>query len=199
MAKRKGGRISHKHSEKIQIEGSFMCDFITNLKTIYDKLKKEAQSIHDIVCVKEQSNLELFENCITIGKVKNETSVNNENPGIYVFKIIEEQIIEDFDSVEYGAKTNYNFSGRFEEGKVLYLGKAEDSLKKRLEEHIKGPSSKNTYSLRLSNGTRNRLFGKIALYIFELKKEYCDYKKIILSTVESQLHELCKPVVGTSR
>lgn len=121
-------------------------------------------------------------------------------PGIYVFKMKDECPLNEFDSVEYAPKTNAELNGEsFVKNDILYLGKSESNLAKRLEEHIKGPSSKKTYALRLNDSKREHIIGNFDLYCFILKDKFNRHSKLILSTVESYLHDNLKPKVGSKR
>lgn len=179
-----------------------MCSLIKRLNNINEKLLKEAELIKQIVVGNQNDvSLKLFEKYTRFEKVKKEPNLETDGPGIYVFRISTNKSIPvlNFDTVQYGAKTNIHCGSSFENENILYLGKTEESLESRLKEHISNPGGRKTYSLRLSDPARCHLLGHIDLYIFRLKNEYFAYKKIILSTIESRLHDICEPVVGTSR
>lgn len=118
--------------------------------------------------------------------------------GVYIFYAKEDtfQIPNTFDDVKYGAKLR---EGSCTEAKrCLYLGKSYD-VKKRIKEHLSNEGEKSPYSLKCSHCNREALFDGAQIYVFALKTEYKDYKAIILSTIESMLHEEFEPMIGTKR
>ena len=78
---------------------------------------------------------------------------------------------------------------------ILYVGKSYNMNKRKKEHQSKGESS--PYSLKLGNPKRTSI--KCEMKEFYLKKEYLEYKEIIIPLTEQKLHELLKPISGTCR
>ena len=161
-------------------------------------LEKEAEKIKNIILNGTNASLDLFDIVNNNDKTCNISTIKN-TCGIYVFMMINNTPVNNFNYVNYGAKTNNNLNGsNFSVNKCFYLGKSENSLVKRLNEHlIDSPST--TYSLKLDDINRQHVRGNISLYTFVLRNVYLNYKKIILSVVESFLHDSLTPMVGTIR
>ena len=94
-------------------------------------------------------------------------------------------------------KTCKEWNGYFCDKEILYLGKSESNVSKRLSEHISGTSSDSNYALKLDDENRKALLGNVEVFVFKLKPKYQDYKKTILSAVESRLHDELFPKVGS--
>lgn len=131
---------------------------------------------------------------------------NEKHSGIYVFKVINEVEVNsaegEFNDVVKPAsllKKSAIEKEVFSKDEILYVGKKEDDICTRVNEHINMSEDGTTSSLRLNAKSRRHLFGNIEVYIFTLKKEYDSHKKIILTGVEHYLHELLKPLVGSKR
>lgn len=173
------------------------------LKELDNLLSDEAKNINKYIKGEKKeykSNIfDLISNNINIQNQQNPEK--NSSPGIYIFKVANNtKLSYEFNNVQYAAKINNNINSDLSISKddFLYLGKAENSLCSRLDEHLT-KCKKKTYSLKLFDKNRQSLFNNISLYTFALKKEFQNYKKIILSTVESELHKLLRPIVGSSR
>ena len=195
----------YRDGEVSKVKKCIMC-FRMSMDNVLDKLKALLADEANNVYIYVNSNESKFTSDIFNLSLNNTTINESKNPeisklpGIYIFKMSENlECDKYFDSVKYGAKTNDNLENNtFKKGDVLYLGKTEVSLESRLNEHLLSCGNK-TYSLRLFDDKRKYLFGNFVLFTFELKKEYDKYKKIILSTIESELHDLLNPVVGSRR
>lgn len=125
-------------------------------------------------------------------------------PAIYIFKITNslKLNIDNFDNVTYGAKINIepninenSFDLFININDILYVGKSHE-INKRIREHTIRASDR-TYSLRLFEPDRTVFNGKYKIYIFKCLNE--KYFKMILSTIESILHEKLTPIVGSKR
>lgn len=135
--------------------------------------------------------------------------IGGNRPGLYIFRINSQMPIQvnKFDAVDNAPKLNQKNhrilgikkSDDFKNLEILYLGKSEENVYKRLIEHISNPKSKSTYALRLGHQNRNMLNGKLDLFVFELKEEYREFAKTILSSIESRLHDKLYPRVGSKR
>ena len=169
------------------------------LKLSNDCLAKEAERIANIVKNNDNNTLLFFDALapIRITAASVLQGVKND-PAIYVFRMAKAVSKAKFDDVKYGAKTNSNLKGtKFKKDGFLYLGKAEN-VQKRLDEHLDA-ADKAPYSLKLGHSNRSHLVSNVELYVFYLKKEFKRYKLTILSAVESRLHDLLEPYVGTKR
>lgn len=161
-------------------------------------LEKEAEKIKDFILNGANVSLDLFD-MVNNNDETCDTSAIKNTGGVYVFMMIKNTPVNKFNAVNYGAKTNNNLNGTtFPVSKCFYLGKSENSLLERLKEHLT-KSSSTTYSLKLNDVNRQHVLGNISLYTFVLRNEYLDYKKIILSVVESFLHDSLAPMVGSKR
>ena len=181
-----------------------MCnnEMINNFERIIELCENEADKMQNAIGkAPSEYKSNIFSKCDTIQcKEINNKSILAEQSGIYFFVITNNTSLpNDFDGVKYGAKTNENFKEEaLKEWDVFYLGKTEGSLDKRIKEHCVKSSTK-TYSLKLDDKRRERLKEFLKVYMFTLNKEYQEYAKLILSTVESFLHGKCNPKIGSSR
>lgn len=177
------------------------------LLSIDDFFDKETTNI-----VNNLNSLESYSSDIFDGKQFNVSiiSMNKVNkPGLYIFRINSQTPIQvnGFDSVKNAPKLNQKNheilgiqkSDAFKNQDILYLGKSEENVSKRLSEHISNPTSKSTYALRLGHQNRNMLNGKFEVIVFELKEKYKKFAKTILSSIESRLHDKLNPRVGSKR
>lgn len=179
-----------------------------------EKLSKLFDDFEDM-CEKEASKIfafykdntgdfdsELFElkhNKIKIDCITNKNK--EKKSGIYIFIVSSKFTIncDEFDSVTYAAKTNDRLKkNTFIENDCFYLGKSESDILGRISEHLNNETTK-TYSLRLNSESREFVINKIHLFTFVLKDDFIKYKKLLLPTIESYLHELLKPKVGSKR
>lgn len=165
---------------------------LEKLKSIYDAIKSDVDSISNS---KNSASLNFFDK----GQVGVPPAAR---PGIYIFKTTKKTQLNPrvFGSVKYAAKTNKNFpnDGQVEAGKYAYVGKSEDSVKKRLEEHIE-QCPKTTYSLRLFDRKRKSLKKCVSVEVYYLKDVYADYAKLILPAAEGALFDALKPFIGSKR
>lgn len=124
------------------------------------------------------------------------TNIPNDCPAIYIF-YSEKEIVNiepSFNEVGYGSKANLKED---RSKKFIYLGKSY-TIKKRIDEHLSSDES-SPYSLKYNHEKRKDVLKGTVLYIFELKEEFKGYKEVILSTIETNLHISCEPLVGSRR
>lgn len=165
------------------------------LETLF---KEEANRIEIMIKNKTIDKLDLFE-VVNFNDKTTTICCGPKKCGIYVFMMVNDTLINNFNDVNYGAKTNKNLTDSyFPSNKCFYLGKSETDIEERIMEHL-SQSSSTTYSLKLDDINRQHVKGNIALYAFVLKNEFMEFKKIILSVVESFLHDSLTPMVGTKR
>lgn len=79
------------------------------------------------------------------------------------------------------------------------MEKSEERVFNRLNEHIIYDRNNKTYALKLSDENRSNVLGNIDVFVFELKEEYREFAKTILSSIESRLHDKLYPRVGSKR
>lgn len=183
--------------------------YIKNALKLLDELfGNESNKIDK--CVKDPSykyESKLFEltlNGCKIGDTQNPKP--KDGPGIYIFMIDYDNknnqfvsLTDEFNKVKYGAKAKKAFvNKKIENGTILYLGKDEENILKRINEHLDRCSDK-TYSLRIFDEKRKDLSDKIIIYAFVLSDGFQKYKKTILSDIENRLHLLLNPIVGSRR
>ncbi len=185
-------------------------ELISVLESINLRFKKEAKDVSNYVrngsCLAENSMFSYDGNMIIKGVCdKFKTKYDKNRAGIYVFEIVNQVNIdnteEGFNATSNSAKIKKGIIGKgkttFEPKEILYLGKKEKDIANRINEHIclEGTTS----SLKLNDANRCHLYQNVRVYAFVLKEEYNNYAKVIVSGVESHLHEILKPLVGTSR
>lgn len=125
--------------------------------------------------------------------------------GIYIFKVKGKYTVSAaFNSVTCGATWNDMTDMSLDSTSTLYLGKTK-SLYTRIAEHFSAVQT-SPNSLKLGTTDRKFLFNDIVIYAFGLKNQYNSTKKtkkveenIVLGSVESLLHDLLIPKVGSSR
>lgn len=125
--------------------------------------------------------------------------------GVYIFLLnkkleYSKSDIDKFNSVSYGSKMREDHEGdilNLCKNSAFYLGKSFE-INKRIDQHC-NLNTGTTYSLRLSNESRNSFKGILVVKYFVLKDEYEPFKDIILSSIEQKLHTLFTPYVGSKR
>ena len=183
---------------KKQMEDNFF-DLLTKINQMCATESEKIKNFYDGVDTNFQS--ELFELKDNKSKL-NCLQVSGTEVGIYIF-IVESNFCIDarsFDSVKYAAQTNdyLSIDGCLKRGDCFYLGKSESDILGRINEHINNKTTK-TYSLRLNYEERIYTKEHLRLYSFVLKDHFKKYKKLLLSVVESYLHESLHPKVGSKR
>jgi len=177
------------------------------LDSVDEYLESEAQQLVLVVTEDEQQlkedSLFTFVDCMKIENMDSFVDENNckDCPGVYIFKLTENVQIGTFNDTNYASQIKEEFvlsKQDFDKNEILYLGKSENDIATRINQHIKNNTEK-TYSLRLNDNDRKHLYGKLKVYIFVLKKEYKKYNKVIVAGVEGYLHKSLKPVVGSKR
>lgn len=143
---------------------------------------------------------DIFKEIVIEDISKQSISKLDDSPAIYVFKTTDSLVlnINNFDNVTYGAKINIESDINeisININDILYVGKSHE-INKRIKEHIIS-TGKRTYSLSLFEPERKDFNGKYKIYVFKCLNE--KYFKMILSTVESILHEKLNPIVGSKR
>lgn len=126
--------------------------------------------------------------------------------GLYIFimkKSVVDVDIEDFNDVKKATKLKHKkgvSTISFEEGDTLYVGKSEDDLRDRINQHINLCEDSTTYSLKLSSDKRKFLLeNKLMVSCFTLKAEHEKHKKILLPIIERYLHKELSPLVGSAK
>ena len=126
----------------------------------------------------------------------------DKRPGIYIFKANRCFSLDKsrFNSVPCASKTNKNLiANQISSGSIVYIGKSETSVAKRIDQHIKKCGS-SVYSLRLFNSARAQLIKSLFLDVYYLKQEYSkNYAKFLLTEVEQRLFDVLKPIIGSRR
>lgn len=171
-----------------------------HLIEIERKLNNESTNIINYVVTVDNSSFgsEIFEP-VKLNKI-NKSNVDSlaDGPAIYIFKMIHDVdiAISEFNQVNYGAKTSAKCK-KIKKDDILYLGKS-FKIKTRIKQHTIECGDK-TYSLRLFDEKRRKLNNNYVIYIFKLKTDYVKHSQVILSSVETFLHEKLNPKVGSRR
>jgi hypothetical protein len=181
---------------------------IDKLYVISEILKSEAEKMSDlsseyksdifIRCVYDVKKLDSSKKyCICEEKTDSIIKFKKDVAAIYIFYSDTKILFDDvFDSVKYGAKSNKEEPNSKDVG-VFYLGKTFD-VATRLRDHF-GDKDKTPYSLKYNHISRIDKFQPAKLYVFQLSESYTEYRNLILSTIESRLHEICCPAIGSKR
>ena len=183
-----------------------MDELLDFLKNIDKSISTEAEKIKTFLESKQyQSNL--F-NQPTSFDIKGDDPISSQKEisGVYIFYISNKvgiKNISEFNDVHHATKIKKKrnqISVNLDIGDVLYVGKSEDELTARINQHITFSGNEETYSLKLNSPGRNFLLDRyITVYYFELNSQYDDYKKIILPTVERYLHSYLNPKIGSAK
>lgn len=111
--------------------------------------------------------------------------------------------IKEFNDVNKATKLKHEKSEYFRTlsaGDTLYIGKSEDDLEKRINQHINLEEDSSTYSLKLSSANRKQLLSsKLRVVCFIMKPKYKNHIKILLPVVERYLHKELTPLVGSAK
>lgn len=172
-----------------------------NIHTWLQSISKELKLESDNIKTLDSYDGNMFVNkkykvMLQSGKYGLGESIINDCPAIYIFYSENEieNIEPSFNEVGYGSKA------RLKEDRsknFIYLGKSY-TVKERIEEHLSSDES-SPYSLKYNHENRKNVLKNTVLYIFELKEEFKEYKEVILSTIETNLHINCKPMIGSGR
>ena len=180
-----------------------MCckNVLKKLNTIKKCIEKEAKNIFNFF--NGGKNIEKFSSELFELDVYN-NKWDKKSAGIYVFQITKyTNYSNTFNNVANGAKlnkknhllSNIPIDSDFLKGQILYVGKDENDIKERIEQHFSN-SYKTTYSLRLTHKNRLFLCESVKVFCFLVKNEFKDVSNLFLSVCEQQLHELLLPRVG---
>lgn len=183
-----------------------MDELLDFLKNIDKSISTEAEKIKTFLESKHyQSNLFNQPNYFDINGDSPIPS-QKEISGIYIFYIAKKVSIKnmsEFNDVYHATKIKKKknqVSVDLDIGDVLYVGKSEDELISRINQHITFSGNEETYSLKLNSPDRIFLLDSyITIYYFELNSQYDEYKKIILPSVECYLHSCLKPKIGSAK
>lgn len=184
---------------------------MNDLKTLLEQIDKLGKcEVKSIASALKGSNYhsDLLEKCsdIKISPSKDLVMLEAKLGGLYIFTIkntVADVDIIEFNDVEKATKLKRKkgvSTISFEEGNTLYVGKSEDDLRERINQHISLCEDSSTYSLKLSSEKRKFLLeNKLMVSCFTIKTEYEKYKKIILPVIERYLHKELSPLVGSSK
>jgi hypothetical protein len=181
---------------------------------VYKCIKEESEKITNFILNNYNNVYSLFEQVnafkVENGKITSEIESLLDKMGIYIFKsdvglnilddnkIVDKLKLKKFNSIYHSAQIYKNkINLIINEHKVFYLGKS-FNLKVRINEHCSNSEVADTYSLKMQTTNRANYFN-CNFYIFILKEEFIDYASLILSSIESNLHESLNPIIGSSR
>jgi hypothetical protein len=121
--------------------------------------------------------------------------------GIYVFMVSEYVPLTTTQVRKWadvnGAGFNDWFQGDLHKGDCLYVGSSTKSIYVRIRQHFLD-SGENT-SLHLGHPKRNMLLNSVTVYAFPIKKDFSKYYRLILTSIEKNLHGELRPKAGSSR
>ena len=175
-------------------------DIKTKLSDITVRLLEESKEVANLQDYKgELFDLKTYSVVLTDGNYLINGQIEEGVTAIYIFYSSNGLRYVDltFNAIQYAAKTNANFKDEENKKHFVYLGKSLD-VKSRIEEHLES-EDKSPYSLKYNHKDRNNQIGETTLFIFCLKQDFHKYKELILSTIETYLHQSCKPIIGSRR
>ena len=171
----------------------------TWLQKISEELASEGENIRELdsyngnMFIKKKYDVTLKNGEYSLGE-----SIIENCPAIYLFyskdKIV--KIEPSFNDVKYGSKAKHKNKKDSSEH-IVYLGKSY-TVRERIIEHLASEDS-SPYSLKYNHEKRKDVLKNTVLYVFELKNDFAEYKEVILSTIETNLHINCKPMIGSGR
>ena len=183
---------------------------MNDIKALLDQIDKLSKhEVKSIVSALKgnayHSNLFEKHDNITIESSKDLAILKAKASGIYIFTVTDavDVNVKDFNDVNKATqlkRKKHASTIRFEIGDTLYVGKNEDDLQDRINQHINLCENSSTYSLKLSSDKRKFLLeNKLMVSCFTLKAEQETYKKILLPIIERHLHKELSPLVGSSK
>ena len=135
-------------------------------------------------------------------EVKSSGEENDKICGVYLFRIRNSTPVNNdtdgFDATKYAPRLRNGEIRQFEKGCILYIGKSETDLINRINQHYVN-ATKNTYSLRLDDIHRRHLLKNVETIYFELKPQYIQHKKVILTCIERYMHDHIDAYVGSKK
>ena len=175
-------------------------DIKTNFSEIATRLLEESKVMAELQNYKgELFDLKIHTVVLENGNYQIDGQIEDDAPAIYIFYSPNGllSIAPTFNDIKYAAKTNSNFNDTENKKQFVYLGKSLN-VKSRIKEHLES-DDKSPYSLKYNHEDRKNTIGKTTLFIFYLKQDFHKYKELILSTIETYLHQSCKPIIGSRR
>ena len=175
------------------------------LMSLAEELHIESTKIQSWIINNEKYSSHVFDDPIRFNaKAERPKSIRGRR-GIYIFVSkkripMNRRIVTAWNDVG-GAGFNEDYLKNItsiKEGDCFYLGScaSEDSgsLYVRIGQHLGNYSG-----LKLANPTRVFMKDSLDVIAFPIRKEYKGYYRIILTTIEKQLHLIIKPKTGASR
>ncbi len=172
------------------------------LKELSDNFKLEATEIINYTKMKRAYTSNLFEKPIVFIMLDGRPNLLTGKKGIYIFVIKEDinltrEQVWAWNSIR-GAGFKHYTPIDLHKGDCLYLGSCvELSLFVRIGQHFS--SEGEATALKLGHLNRKVLADLVEVYAFPIKKEFLDYRKLILPAIEKRLHDSLTPKAGSNR
>ncbi len=179
-----------------------MSDMITVLNRLTGMFDAEAKKMIDRINTGADYTSDVFNDTV-------EFSVNIERPrsligyrGVYIFIMTEDvsMTIEQcwgWNNVA-GAPFEYCKNRDLLKGKCLYVGSCSSkSIYSRMGEHFKSDGS--ITSLNINHPNRELLKNSVKIIAFPLKREFDNYSRLVVTSLEERLHDALKPITGKRR
>lgn len=183
---------------------------MSDLKTLLDQIDNLSKQEVKLIASTLKGNAyhsDLFEkhDDIVVNSSGDWITLEANAGGLYIFTVNNsiEVNIKDFNDVNKATQLKHKTGVstiHFEKGDTLYVGKSEDDLQNRINQHIGLREDSCTYSLKLSSEKRKFLFkNNLSVSYFTIKAEYQKHKKILLPVIERYLHKELSPLVGSAK
>lgn len=170
------------------------------LKKISEKFDEEAEKIQEYIINKTDYTSDFFDILPTFTSLEKRPPKMWGTKGVYIFLItspvlLDYKIVSKWNNVSGAGFKSYN-QPSLAVGDCLYVGSS-DSLYGRMREHFSADGG--AASLKLSHPNRKFALNSVCVYSFALKREFVNYRSIIITQIEKRLHNSLKPKAGSSR
>lgn len=183
---------------------------MNNLETLLDQMEKLSKHEVKSIASALKGNAyhsDLFEkhDDIVISSLEDLVTLEVKTGGLYIFTVNNpvDVDIKHFNDVNKATKLKHKKGAsttHFEKGDILYVGKSEDDLQGRINQHVSLCEDSSTYSLNLSSEKRRFLLeNELIVSCFTIKTDYKKHKTILLPVIERYLHKKLSPLVGSAK
>lgn len=173
---------------------------LEELKTIDEECKIECDKIVECIHGAEYHS-DVFDQPFVFDTLADRPQKLWGRRGVYVFMIKKEvplttEQVRTWNKIIGAGFTNWR-QGSLKEGDCLYVGSSTTSLFSRIRQHFIADGEQ--AALRLSDPRRSVVLDSVRVYAFPAKKIYNKHYRLLVTTVESFLHEALRPKAGGSK
>ena len=178
-------------------------DLVERLDGLFNVFQAETKNIVNCIKSGTEYTSEVFDMPIIMDDEERPWNLRGRH-GVYVFMVVEDVQLTIQDVHNWrnagGAGLKSSLPQTLHSGDCLYVGSCvskDNSLYVRIRQHF---AIDGTFTaLKLRNKDRKILYKKVKAYIYPARKEYENYYRVILTSIEKNLHIQLLPRAGCSR